>query len=1125
MKFLLVNKFIKKSLNIKKRNFNNKKITQTYRIFIFNIITTNIIIIFLISPIFSRKFESYYSELILKIEGSGYQNLFNSTFLFYPDEIYIKEKKIENSENFRVFLNDSENIITLKWTKQITSCKNMFSGISNILEIDFSKFDTSKVTEMQEMFKDCSSLTTLDLSNFNTKLVNGMNFMFENCKLLSSLDLSSFDTSSVTLMSGLFKNCYSLEFLNLKSFNTSLNGNMMYFFYNCYSLTSLDLSNFDTSLVTYMFEMFYNCNKLVYLDLSSFNTSLVSHMHYMFYNCTSLKSLNITNFNTSNVVHMYSMFYNCISLTSLDLSKFDTSNVKLMYNLFNGCSSLTSIDLSYFDTSNVERMDYMFNDCISLTSLDLSNFITDNVNKMKKMFYNCKNLVFLNFKNLNQEKCKEDIETIFKGIPENLVYCIDNINNNNEINDILNNKTCSINDCTNNWVENYINTGLYKYKYSYENNCYESCPEGTYTDKSIYICEFCDAKNFFSNLCNINFKKNIKKENIIKNIIKEIKNGSLDNLISNMLKNKQDLIIKNNDTVYQISTLSNQISNSKENNNISSINFGKCEKILKTRYNIGENEELILFKIEYYLVGLNIPIIEYQVFSNDENKITLNLDYCKDINVDYYIPVNIDENNIYKYNSSSEYYNDNCFPYSTENGIDLTLYDRKNDYNSKNLSLCENNCLFKEYNSDSKIVRCECPIKTEFKVISDIIIDQDSFLNNFINLEQITNFAVISCYDLLFTSEGLKCNIGSYILLGIILLSIIIIFLFYARGYDSLNRKIQNIIDMKFKQKTNKNNSNKEIKSNINLEGIVIHRKNRKNKTNRINLNYPPYKKRSNKKHKTFNLNSSSKNYIDLKNMKILKGLPILENNSSNKITIKINKNKNKIINYNDFEMNSLNYEDALNYDKRTYFQYYISLVKTNHLIIFPFFLKNDYNSREAKICFFLFSFALYYTVNAFFFTDSTMHKIYEDKGMYNIFYHLPHLIYSSLFSILIKRIVITFCFSEKKIVEIRGEKTLESSILKKKEIIKCLTKKFIFFYLLDFIFLIFFWYYLSCFCALYKNTQICLLKNTIIGFIILLLYPFGYYFIPPIFRLLALKDKKRNKECMFKFSKALQLI
>ena len=68
---------------------------------------------------------------------------------------------------------------------------------------------------------------------------------------------------------------------------------------------------------------------------------------------------------------------------------------------------------------------------------------------------------------------------------------------------------------------------------------------------------------------------------------------------------------------------------------------------------------------------------------------------------------------------------------------------------------------------------------------------------------------------------------------------------------------------------------------------------------------------------------------------------------------------------FNDEEKNNLEYNLALKYDKRTYFEYYLSLIKTKHLFIFSFFNNTDYNSKIIKIGLFLFNFALFYIINA----------------------------------------------------------------------------------------------------------------------------------------------------------------
>jgi len=64
--------------------------------------------------------------------------------------------------------------------------------------------------------------------------------------------------------------------------------------------------------------------------------------------------------------------------------------------------------------------------------------------------------------------------------------------------------------------------------------------------------------------------------------------------------------------------------------------------------------------------------------------------------------------------------------------------------------------------------------------------------------------------------------------------------------------------------------------------------------------------------------------------------------------------------------------------------------------VIFTFCSSKDYNSREIKISLFLFIFSLYFTINSLFFNDSTMHKIFIDKGSFNFIYQIPQIIYSS---------------------------------------------------------------------------------------------------------------------------------
>ena len=238
---------------------------------------------------------------------------------------------------------------------------------------------------------------------------------------------------------------------------------------------------------------------------------------------------------------------------------------------------------------------------------------------------------------------------------------------------------------------------------------------------------------------------------------------------------------------------------------------------------------------------------------------------------------------------------------------------------------------------------------------------------------------------------------------------------------------------------------------------------------------------------------------------------------------LKLN-SKLKINNYNDFELNSLNYKDALEIDKRTYLQYYISLLKTKNQIIFTFCSIKDNNVLIIKICLFCLSFSIYYFFNTFFFSYKTIHKVYEDKGSYDASYFMPIIIYSFIISYYINILIKFITLSERNLAELKKEKIIKNLLAKQTKVQRCLIIKYICYFSLSLIFLLFFWYYLSSFCAVFQNSQVFVIKNTFISFIIGLIYPCFTSLFPGIFRFHSLNTKNNKRECIYKLSQFLQI-
>ena len=296
-----------------------------------------------------------------------------------------------------------------------------------------------------------------------------------------------------------------------------------------------------------------------------------------------------------------------------------------------------------------------------------------------------------------------------------------------------------------------------------------------YTSTSLYNLYI----DFFKDVIKNNNTLN-NRDNIITDIENELIKNNLDIYLENIIiKENKDLLIKENNILYQLTSTYNQKNN--EYNNISTINLEECETKLRIYYNIGNDTALIILKVDIYEDGLLIPIIVYKVY-NYKTKQDLNLNICKDIKIKISIPVTIDENNLFKYNSSHEYYNDICYPYTTENKTDIILKDRRNEFKKNNMSLCETDCKFTKYDYNTKKVECQCFIKIKFPLISEIEINKDNLLDNFINIKNSTNINVIKCYHQLFDLEGLKNNLGNYIIGSIIILVFILSILFKIKG-------------------------------------------------------------------------------------------------------------------------------------------------------------------------------------------------------------------------------------------------------------------------------------------------------------------------------------------------------
>ena len=192
---------------------------------------------------------------------------------------------------------------------------------------------------------------------------------------------------------------------------------------------------------------------------------------------------------------------------------------------------------------------------------------------------------------------------------------------------------------------------------------------------------------------------------------------------------------------------------------MSSIDLGECETKLREIYEINETLPLLIYKMDYPSKDSLIPIIGYEVY-NPKNLSLLNLSYWSNNTIKLYIPVEIDEKDLFKYNPKSSYYTDNCNSYTTKDGTDIILKDRQKEYKDNNMSLCENKCKYYGYDVSNKQYYCICEAKYRMETISEIINNPNKLSNDFSENEKRSSSNLISteCTYLLFTVDGIKSN-------------------------------------------------------------------------------------------------------------------------------------------------------------------------------------------------------------------------------------------------------------------------------------------------------------------------------------------------------------------------------
>ena len=479
--------------------------------------------------------------------------------------------------------------------------------------------------------------------------------------------------------------------------------------------------------------------------------------------------------------------------------------------------------------------------------------------------------------------------------------------------------------------------------------------------------------------------------------------------------------------------------------------------------------------------------IKYYLYDPKYRKYAENIDHCKEVNIkddgltplifsEYY--KNIDYNASYlKFfeevknlsNAYSLINKEPCYQVSMLDYYDKLKANSELDLYNNYLSLCDESCFFEGLIIEKLEIRCYCKQNVDMKDLSL----NDKIIKYF---ENFGNFEVLQCYELLFNKNGQHNNTGSNIILALFIINIIciinIIISTCANKYYELILKYQNYLGQTIF----------DFKKIKDLNSIDLSSDSLSKEQSGIINDFCEYIENNTNKDK---INNIKEEVIE----KLNNGE--LEDYYSCVFYIFPEKYQKHII---EDEINDFDYYIYKKFEKRNFCEIMCSLFKANYDFFNTFFMfhHEDYKIYSIKVMSYINTLLFSLDLNISFYNDDTMHKIYIDNA--DNIERLPIIFLTNALS-LVPSILYELCFSSYKddFIDLKTNMDTDEKEINQigENYYKCLKRRIKLFCIFSVLFDLFSWYYVSCFFAVYLNTQ----KSIFIDFIVEFLISLVIYF------------------------------
>ena len=476
------------------------------------------------------------------------------------------------------------------------------------------------------------------------------------------------------------------------------------------------------------------------------------------------------------------------------------------------------------------------------------------------------------------------------------------------------------------------------------------------------------------------------------------------------------------------------------------------------------------------------------------------------------------EQSINIFDKLDAFYTDICYHYESPNGKDIPLKERIRIY-YPNITICDVGCTNKGVDLNTLESICECKFGN---ILNNDLLEENALIKGTLgeikDLIGNSNLDVLKCYKDAFNKEYFLKNVGSFIIITILVLQLIFAIIFLSKDMSKIRKYLYDISEAYINL----------IKKNVKNENTE--------KKHQIKIKEPPKKTIQNHKNKKISsknvksgLSQKSDAYLSKRKLspnspQLLKSKIHIKNTLKNEDT----ENSNKPFDLEEYlktDFDDMEYDDAIKNDKRTFCDFYIERLKTKQMIADTFYNKDNIRPFSIKIILFLLNIDLYFSINGLFFSEEYIIELYHLKTEDTFFSFLPRSIgrffYTTMVSVIVSIIIDCIFIEEKKIKRILIREKEDIFQLKYEIALtsKSIKTRYIIFIILCFVISLGSWYYVNCFNNVYKGLKVEWIKSSITIIIIMQILSMLVALLEAIIRELSFEWKS---EKLYKFKKFL---